>query len=297
MEGSRPLLESSLPGHFMKGQAARAPSMNVNNPRAPSPCVGRPDLADFAFAALVIVISFSPLLPVPGWQGYGPHGEFSCNCGQYFVRYSDPTYGGDRPHVFTVYQGFQVDVAAASDSGSTVDGLDLYSNFTTAPAISGGTLSVLYSSPGLNFTKRMSYSDGAVDVYYAFPRNVTAVLTFWRWYYSTVGPYDRPTTRQLPAAQNVTFSFFSQGALFNASIASDPAPAAATISGVQGAGLNKITLEFQASSVNISIRVDGVKPLAGAGVLQVASSDWAFPVIGIVVAGAYLGARKWVVAA
>lgn len=253
----------------------------------------RPDLADFAFAALVVVISVAPVVTIQGWGGYGPVGEFSCSCGHYYVRFSDPSYGGDRPHVFTDYQGFQVDVVQMSDAASTVDGLNLYSNFTTRPSLGGGTLSVDYISPTLNFTKQVSVADGAVDVDYSFGRNVTAVLTFWRWYYSSVGPYDLPTTRSIPAG-DVAFSFFSQGAVFNATLAPSPAPASAQISGIEGAGLNKVTLVFHGSRVDVSVRLTGVKALAGAGVLGVGSSDAAFPVIGVALAAAYLGARGYV---
>ena len=256
--------------------------------------MNRPDLADLAFAVLVIMIGVAPVLAVPGWSGYGPHGEFSCNCGQYFVRFSDPNYGGDRPNIFTTYQGFQVDVVQMSDTASTVDGLNLYSDFTTTPSLSGGTLSVAYSSPVLNLTKQVSVKDGAVDVNYDFGRNVTAVLTVWRWYFGSVGPYNIPTTREISGGGDIGFSFFSQGAIFNGSLVSTPGPVSAQISGVEGAGLNKITLTYQGSSIDLSVRLTGVKAVAGAGVLDVGSSNEAFPVIGVALAAAYLGAREWV---
>ncbi|MDG6982771.1 MAG: hypothetical protein JRM74_04880 [Nitrososphaerota archaeon] len=253
----------------------------------------RPDWADFAVAALIIAVGVAPVLTFPGWQGYGPAGEFSCSCGQYYVRFSDPSYAGDRPHIFTYYQGFQVDTLQMSDSGSTVAGVDIAAGYNMTRRIAGGDLVVTYSSPGLNFTKTVAVDGGTVDVSYAFGRNVTSVLTFWRWYFDSVGSYDRPVTRSLPPDGAIGFSFFSQGALFNATLEASPTPASAQISGVQGAGLNKITLRFDAASIELQVAVRSVKPLAGAGVVAVAPSDEAFPVIGVGVAAVYLAARAW----
>jgi hypothetical protein len=256
--------------------------------------VKRPDAADFAFAALLIIIGIAPILTVPGWQGYGPHGEFSCSCGQYYVRFSDPTYGGDKPHVFALYQGFQVDLVELSDDQSTVNGLNMYWNFTTTQNVSGGALVVDYSSHGLNFTKTVSVSGGAVHVDYSFSESVNATLTFWRWYYFSIGPYDRPVTREILPNATIPFSVFGQGAVFNASLAASPAPAAAEIFGVEGGGLNKIALQFVGEQVDLSINLNAVKALAGAGVVEVASSNEAFPILGVAAATVYLGARTWV---
>ena len=253
----------------------------------------RPDWKDFAFAALIITVGISPVLTVPGWQGYGPHGEFAFNGGHYYVRYSDPTLGGDKPHVFALYQGFQVDMIEVSDDQSTVDGLNLFSNFTTSQNLVGGDLHVNYTSPALNFTKSVSVASGFVRVDYAFHRNVTADLTFWRWYYTSVGPFDRPVTRELPLSASIPFSFFGQGALFNGTISSAPYPVSAEISGVEGAGLNKISLQFNGTGVALTLALTSVRPLAGAGVVEVASSNWAFPVIGLFAASAYLVTRSY----
>ena len=178
----------------------------------------RPDWADFAFAALVIIVGFAPVLAASGWQGAGSAGDFTCSCRGYHVLFSDSTYGGDRPNVFTNYQGSQIDAVQVSDAQSSVQGLDLYSNFSMARHLSGGSLVVDYSSPGLNFTKVVSVGSGTVKVDYEFGRNVTAVLTFWRWYFASIGPFDRPVTRELPTNGTVPFSFFGAGALFNGSL-------------------------------------------------------------------------------
>ena len=254
----------------------------------------RPDWADFAFAALVIMVGVAPVLTVPGWQGYGPHGELSCTCGSYYVRYSDPTFGGDKPHTFVSFQGFQVDFIEVSDDQSTVNGLNVYSNFTTTQNVSGGGVVVAYVSRTVNFTKTVSVAGSELSVDYAFAENVTAVLTFWRWYYTSIGPFDRPVTRTMAVNGSIPFSVSGQGAVFNGTLSASPGPVSAEISGVQGAGLNKMALTFQGRSVVLPIRLAGVKALAGAGVVEVASSDEAFPIIGVAAAGVYLGARSWV---
>ena len=251
----------------------------------------RPDVYDFAFAALLVIVGFAPLMTVTCWQGYGPHGEFSCTCGQYYVRFSDPTFGGDKPHVFAVYQGFQVDMIEASDKSSTVDGLNLYANFTTAPKVVGGTLDVAYTSPTLNFTKQVTIDGGTLHIDYTFSRNVTADLTFWRGYYATVDGYSQTTTADLNPTDSISFSFLGQAALFNATLTADPAPASAQIAGVEGAGLNKIALVFQGDRADVTITLTKVTPLAGAGVVEVASSNAAFPFIGVAAACLYLGVR------
>jgi hypothetical protein len=256
--------------------------------------VNRPDLVDFAFAALVIAVGVTPILTVPGWQGYGPKGEFSCSCGPYYVRFSDSTHGGDKPHVYTTYQGFQVDVIEVSDEQSTINGLNIHSTFNTTRNLTGGGLLVEYTSPGVNFTKQVSVSDGVVYVDFKFTRDVTAVLTFWRWYYSSIGSFDRPVTRYIATNVSVPFTFFGQGAIFNATLSSFPSPVSAVISGVEGGGLNKMALEFQGRNVHLTIRVAAVKALAGAGVIEVASSNEAFPVLAVVVASGYLVTRAWV---
>jgi len=252
----------------------------------------RPDLADFAFAGLVIVISVAPLLSVTGWQGYGPGGEYSCICGKYYIRFADPAYGGDKPHVFVQYQGFQVDALEFSDIDSKVNGANLYSGYSVQRSLTNRGLLLDYSSASINFTKMVSESNGTVYVSYSFGRDVSAQLTFWRWYFTTVGPFSLPVTRTLGSSHDINFSFFGQGAVFNATLVADPAPTVTSISGVQGAGLNKVTMDFNASSISLALRLSAVRSFAGAGVVEVGSSLDAFPVMGVVFGVAYLEARR-----
>ncbi|MDA4127516.1 MAG: hypothetical protein OK452_10015 [Thaumarchaeota archaeon] len=252
----------------------------------------RLDGIDLLFAALVISVSFAPLMSVPGWQGYGPFGEYACNCGQYFVRFSDPTTGTDRPHVFASYNGLLVDVIQVSDQASSVDGLNLYSNFTARPRIDGGGLEVSYSSHSLNFTKHVSVSNEAVKVSYTFGKNVTALFTLWRWYYASIGHFDRPLTREISTAGDINFTFFDQGALFNASVSASPRPVQARISGIEGAGLNKIALAFNGTKIDMTMTLDAVKPVAGVGVLDVGSTYYAYPIIGVGLSATYLVIRR-----
>lgn len=260
--------------------------------RSPLKAILCPDGLDFVFAVLVISVSLTPLLTFPAWQGYGPAGEFSCNCDRYFVRFSDPTSGGDKPSIFTLYSGFQVNVIEVSDQASRVDGLNLYSNLTARPSLQGRALAVSYSSPELNFTKLVSADNGAVNVNYTFERNVTALITLWRWYYASIGPFDRPVTRELGTTGKVDFTFFDQGALFNASVSADPRPVEAQISGVEGAGLNKIALVFDTTRINLTLKLDSVKPLVGVGVVEVASSNYAYPIVGSGLTATYLVVRR-----
>ena len=254
----------------------------------------RPDPMDFAFAALIVVVGVAPLLAAPGWVGYGAKGDYTCGCGQYYLAFSDSAYGGNRPYVFALYQGSQVDMIQMSDSQSTVNGLDLYSNFSMTRQVSGGSLVVDYSSPTLNFTKQVSVADGVVRVSYAFGRNVTATLTFWRWYYATIGPFNRPVTRSLAVNGSIPFSAFGKGVLLNGTLSASPEPDTAVISGVPGLGLNKLALTFQGDRIDLMIALAGSKAPAGVGALEVASTNEALPIIGVVMASAYLVARSWV---
>jgi hypothetical protein len=240
----------------------------------------------------VVSVSIAPLLSIQGWQGPGSTGAYSCTCGQYFVRFSDAAVGGDKPHVYTSYNGFQVDVIEVSDDESSVNGLNMYSNFTARPDLEGGGLAVSYSSPQLNFTKTVSVGDGSVHVSYSFGRNVTALITLWRWYYTSIGAYDLPVTRDINTTGGINYTFFEQGAVFNGSVVASPTPVQAQISGIQGAGLNKISLTFNASKIDLTVVLRSVKALAGVGVLQAGASNYAYPIIGVGLATAYLVVRR-----
>lgn len=236
-------------------------------------------------------VSFIPLFPSEGWQSRSPPGTYTCNCGQYFLRYSDPSVGGDKPHIYANYNGFQVDMIEVSDSASYVNGLDAYSNFTATTSIQGGRLEASYSSPPLNYNKEISVGNGMVNVTYTFSKNVTLSLTLWRWYYASVGPYDRPVNRNLTMSGHISFSFIGQGAGFNATINADPVPIHARVSGIGGTGLNKISLEFQSSKVSLSMRLTAVTPMGSAGVVEVDSANYAYPIMGAGIAAIYLVVR------
>jgi len=251
-----------------------------------------PNWADFVIAGIVIFVSFTPLIPAQGWQALPPAGGYSCSCGQYSVSYSAPSYGGNKPHIYTNYQGYQVDVLEVSDKQSTINGLDIYSNFTSNQTLSGGALIVEYSSPGLDFNKTISQSGGTLSVDYSFSRIVSANITLWRWYFSSIGPFDRPFHRDFGSLSSVGYTFLQAGAAFNASVTSNPTAADVQISGVPDAGLNKMTMEFRASSVSLSVKLDSIRPLVGAGVPAVGSSVIAYPVIGTSCAVLYLALRK-----
>jgi hypothetical protein len=240
----------------------------------------------------MISVSVAPLLSVQGWQSYGTLGGYTCNCGQYFVRFSDSTIGGDKPHIYASYNGFQVDVIEVSDDASRVNGLNMHSNFTARPSLESGGLTVSYSSPQLNFTKLVSVKNGVINMSYSFERNVTAEITVWRWYYRSIGNYDLPVARNIRISGGINYTFFDQGALFNTSVSVSPQPVLAQISGIQGAGLNKIALTFNATRVDLAMALTSVKPLAGVGVMQVGSSDYAYPIIGFGLAVTYLVVRR-----
>ena len=251
-----------------------------------------PNWADFLVAGVIIIVSFTPLIPSQGWQTLPPPGGYSCSCGQYSVSYSGPNYGGDKPHVYTSYQGYQVDVLEVSDMQSTINGLDIYSNFTETPNLVGGVLSVDYGSPGLTFSKTVSLNGSTLSVDYAFSRTVNATLTLWRWYFASVGGFDLPVTRDLGPLGSVGYTFLQAGAQFNATVSATPDASDVQISGVSGAGLNKITMEFSASGVDLTIRLESTKTLAGTGVSAVGSSTIAYPIIGTSCAVLYLVLRR-----
>jgi hypothetical protein len=252
-----------------------------------------PDWADFALAGAIIIVSFAPLFQVSGWQSLSG-GGYDCVCGKYFLTYSGPAYGGDRPHVFISYEGYQIDVIQVSDSQSGAASLGL-SNFTESPGIHGSTMVVNYTSPGFNFTKIVAPRGDSIAVTYSFGRVVTANITLWRWYFGSIGPFDRPATRNLGVPGVINYSFIDQGAAFNVTVTSSPAPTGAQISGVPGEGLNKINLEFKANTITLLVRIDSIRPLVGAGAALIGPTTAAYPIIGICLAGAYLAGRRWVV--
>lgn len=256
----------------------------------------RPDRIDFLFAALVIVVGFAPLVTPYGWQGAGLTGDFACNCGQYHIAFSDLTYGGDRPNINTNYRGSSVEVVQVSDAVSTVDGLDLYSNFSMTRQLSGDNLVVDYYSPRLNFTKTVSEGNGTIFVDYQFGRNVTATLTFWRWYFTAVGPVSLPVDQAIPDNGTVPFTFFGAGGYFNATISSLPVPVSAYVFGVQGHGLNKLALTFTGDQIDIRITAASPNPPFVLGGAEIASTNYEYPLIGVLMASVYLAARSRVVA-
>jgi hypothetical protein len=251
-----------------------------------------PNWTDILVAGVIITVSFAPLIPSQGGEALPAPGGYSCGCGQYFVSYSGPNFGGDKPHIYTNYQGNQIDVLEVSDKESTIDGLNISSAFTEAQSVTAGALRVEYLSSGLNFNKTVSLSGSALSVGYTFSKSVNANLTLWRWYFASIGPFDRPVDRELGPLGSVSYTLLEAGAVFNATVSATPTPVDVRISGVPGAGLNKITLVLTASSVSLSIRLDSVRPLVGAEVPNVGSSTVAYPIIGTSSAAIYLVLRR-----
>jgi hypothetical protein len=257
--------------------------------------LGRSDWSDFLVAGVIVIVSFTPLIQAQGWQALPSPGGYSCSCGQYFVSYSATNYGGDKPHIYTNYQGYQIDVLEVSDKQSTVNGLDMYSNFTETTNLAGGMLSADYASPGLTFSKTVSLNGSTLSVGYSFSRSVNASITLWRWYFASVSGFDLPITRDLGPLGSVGYTFLQAGAEFNAMVSATPGASDVQISGVPGAGLNKMTMEFSASKIDLSIRLESIRTLAGAGVSSVGSSTIAYPIIGTSSAVMYLALRKRIV--
>lgn len=249
-------------------------------------------LLDYLFVCFVIAVSFTPLLPLRGWQGYGPAGEFYYTGDLIQLRYNDPSFGNDKPQVFISEAGRPVSLIEFSDHNSYVDGLNLYVNFTVKTRIEGGVLRAMYYSPSLSLIKTVKPLVDGVKVTYNFNRTASLYLTLWRWYFASVGPFNMPMTRSLEPSNSLNFSVAESGRIHHAQLVLEPKPVNMTVSGVLGSGLNKITLEFRADVVTVEVRVLNPQNLNMFFTLDLRESNYLYPIIAVAVSSFYLWLKR-----
>ena len=243
---------------------------------------------DLVFIAYLIAFSVAPLAPLRGWQGYGPAGEFSYTGSRIYLRYSDPTFGNDKPHLFIVDRGYDVDFIEYSDQGSWASGLNLYRNYTVETRLVGDVLFVHYSSRSMNLTKSVEPTGDGVVVKYEFSHPTNSTITLWRWYFETVDGFGMPVTRELEDGGHILFTALDRGVRYRGEVIVSPVPDNATISGEE-AGINKISLRFvNVSKVTIRARYLSSQQLNRVAVMSLGGSRMLYPVIGVAEAVAYL---------
>lgn len=245
------------------------------------------------FVAYVVVISLAPLVPLSGWQGYGPAGEFSYTGSMVYLRYNDPTFGNDKPHLFVDLGGYRVSLLEFSDQGSKVAGLSLYQNFSVRTRVVDGVLTAYYSSPsGLRVTKYVEPLDDGVRVVYSAAGGPNMTITLWRWYFETIEGYGLPVSRSLGPRAVVVFTVVDKGWRVVGEVRVEPAPDDVLISGEPG-GLNKIALFFEsAGTVVVEARARGFEAVGGASTISLRGSKYLYPVIAASLSGLYLVLRR-----
>lgn len=242
------------------------------------------------FLSLVVVTSFAPLLPILGWGGYGPRGEYKYQDSLYILRYSDYTYGGDKPQIFLLDGGSAISLIEVSDQASYVDGRNLYWNFTCSPLLKDGRLTVFYQSEKLSVTKTIDVGDKVASLTYRAEKMVQLELSFWRWPFYSVESYQVPRTIQIEPTDIIEFAVKERGKIYRGRIFFDPVPANITIFG-EPEGLNKIVVLLEGADVSVGIGVDTeslYNPILSISPLQ---SGYLYPVISVTVVTIYTGVR------
>lgn len=252
----------------------------------------RLELIDYLFVCFVIFISFTPLLPLRGWQGYGPSGEFYYTGDLIQLRYNDPSFGNDKPHVFVTDVGRPVSFIEFSDHNSYLNGRNIYTNFTARTRLEGGKLWVFYKSPETSFVKIVEPGKDCVKVMYVSNQTMRLRLTLWHWYFSSVGPFSMPITRRLDPGEAINFSVAEGGKVYMAQILLDPMPENVTVSGVLGEGLNKIALDFTAKEVVVEVKLLNPPSLSQLLVLNIRESNYLYPIIAVAASSVYLWLRR-----
>lgn len=242
---------------------------------------------DSLFLAFVITISFVPLFPLFGWQGYGPAGEYTYTDQSYFIRYNDPTFGNDKPKIFLKDQGRDISIVEVSDQGSRVDGRLIYENFTTKTRLNDGLLTINYFSKDLEFTKIVQPLEDGVQVNYIFDSSTNLEVTLWRWFYDSIETFDRPVTRSLEPSEVINFTILERGTVYEGEIHFTTIPTNVTIAG-EGLGLNKIKVLLEGKEVSFAIRIGTSTSFNPINTLNLNDSRFLYPLIGIGASLVYL---------
>jgi hypothetical protein len=227
----------------------------------------------YLFILYVIVISFTPLLPLYGWQGYGPAGEFYYTGERIHIRYNDPGFPNDKPHIFIADAGRTISLLEFSGHHSAVNGSNLYFDFSTKTRLLGDKLLVFYNSPSISFVQVVEPSNGNVRVKYTCN--------------------DRPVTRSLRPADKLVVKITEGGKTYKVLLVFSPTPKEVEISGEIPYGLNKITLRFIGREISINLVLHDVASDAGwIPLIDIRGGNHLYPVIAVVASMLYLMVYK-----
>jgi hypothetical protein len=247
----------------------------------------------YLFILYVIVISFTPLLPLYGWQGYGPAGEFYYTGERIHIRYNDPGFPNDKPHIFIADAGRTISLLEFSGHHSAVNGSNLYFDFSTKTRLLGDKLLVFYNSPSISFVQVVEPSKGNVRVKYTCNCTMELTLTLWRWYFSSIEDFDRPVTRSLKPADELVVKITEGGKTFKALLVFSPTPKEVEISGEIPHGLNKITLRFIGREISINLVLHDAASDAGwIPLIDIRGGNHLYPVTAVVASMLYLMVYK-----
>lgn len=219
-------------------------------------------------------------MPLAGWQGYGPGGEYSYTTQSYFLRYNDPSFGNDKPHVFLRDQGRDISLIEVSDQGSLVDGRVIYGNFSTKTRLVDGLLTIHYASNDLKFTKIVQPIEDGVRINYIFDNTTNLEVTIWRWFFNSIESFDRPVTRSLEPSETIDFTIRERGTLYEGEISFSIIPNNVTISG-ERSGLNKLTVLMEGKELSFAVRINSSTSVNPISNINLNDSRFLYPVIGV----------------
>lgn len=262
----------------------------------PNKSLARPEmrtLVDVLFVVLVVSLSFAPFIHAMGWDGYD-RGTFVYRDETCYLRYSDETYGTDKPRIFLL-EGWPVkdpvDLVEVSDYQSFVNGLNLYRDFESHGRLTGGGLAVSYRSNhgSVGLTKSIKVIGEGVVVTYESDQPLELRLTLWRWYFSAVDGRDY-RGEQLPLKvepkETIRFQFMDGGRTYGGVLKLSSEPSNIEVCRDLN-GLNKIIIDYVGSHLSIRIASDET----GRFSFKIAKNTL-YPLMSIVFGLVYLGFRR-----
>ena len=247
---------------------------------------------DYLFIVFIILISFVPLMPLTGWQGYGPAGEYTYTGEKIMLRYNDPTFGNDKPHVFIKDRGRTISLIELSDHQSTINDKNLYYGFSTKTRVVNGELKIFYESKNFSFIKIVKPLKNSIQVMFLSNNTINLTVTLWRWYYATIESFDRPVTRYIEPKNVISFSLFEGGRVYDAELRITPAPSSVSISGEMYGGLNKIVLNLKGEEIIMEVAVLASGKEGGLILLDIRGSNYLYPVLATIASVSYLWIRR-----
>ena len=252
----------------------------------------RRTLVDILFVALIISLSFAPLICARGWDGRAPR-TFVYQDETYYVKYSDEAVSTDKPHIFLL-EGWPIksliDVVELSDHQSFVNGLNLYEDFESHGRLMDDGLTIVFSGSSTMLTKSITVTDEEVIVKYESDQPVELRLTLWRWYFSAVEGSDYRgmlLPLKVEPKKTLNFEFIDGGQTYRGVVKLSDEPLNVEVCR-DSIGLNKIIIDYVGSHLSIGIALDET----GRYSFKIAK-DLLYPLMSIFSGLAYLGVRRY----